>query len=134
MDENIEAILSSLPDKKPRSRLEPYFELIQELRRRGRTYREIAGILASKCNLRVAVSTLHEYMRIRSESRRARNPRRPDTPVGTGEASLRQSPDALGQRIAALKAKKYENDTKGNAYEFDADKPLRLNHSERINR
>jgi hypothetical protein len=42
MDAKTSAILDSLTDKPPRSRLEPHHELIQELRRRGRTYRDIA--------------------------------------------------------------------------------------------
>jgi len=35
-------ILDSLPEKQPRSSLEPYRDLIKELRKRGRTYQEIA--------------------------------------------------------------------------------------------
>src|SRR6516162_4929908 len=46
MDRKFEDILDTLPEKPPRSRLEPYRELIGELRKRGRTYRDIAGILA----------------------------------------------------------------------------------------
>jgi hypothetical protein len=40
----MQAILDRLPPKPPRSKLEPHAELIQELRRRGRSYREISGI------------------------------------------------------------------------------------------
>jgi len=45
MDAKFKEILDGLPDKRPRSRLEPYRELISGLRRRGRTYRDIAHIL-----------------------------------------------------------------------------------------
>jgi hypothetical protein len=51
MDDKFGGLLDSLPEKPPRSRLEPYSELIVELRRRGRTYREIARILAEKCKV-----------------------------------------------------------------------------------
>ena len=43
MDEKFEAILKSLADKPARSCLEPYRELIEELRNRGWTYREIVA-------------------------------------------------------------------------------------------
>ena len=36
------AELANLPPKPPRSKLEPHRELIRELRRKGRTYREVA--------------------------------------------------------------------------------------------
>ena len=36
--------LAGLPPKPPRSKLEPHRELIRELRRKGRTYREVARL------------------------------------------------------------------------------------------
>ena len=68
-------ILDSLPEKSPRSRLDPYLELIEELRRRGRTFREIAHILAERCYLETAASTIHDFIRTRSQ-RAQRSPRR----------------------------------------------------------
>jgi hypothetical protein len=38
VDAKFEAILNSLPAKEPRSRLEPYSELITEMRKRGHSY------------------------------------------------------------------------------------------------
>ena len=38
MGGHFQDILDSLPEKPARSRLEPYRELIEELRRRGRTF------------------------------------------------------------------------------------------------
>ncbi len=62
-------ILDGLPPKPPRSRLEPYRVLIEKLRRRRRTYREIACILAEKCDVRVSLSALHDFVRRRSLER-----------------------------------------------------------------
>jgi len=56
MDAKFKEILDGLPSKRPRSRLEPYGELIRELRRRGRTYRDIADILGEKCQVQVTAS------------------------------------------------------------------------------
>ena len=72
MDGKLQYILDSLPEKPPRSRLEPYRELIEELRRRGRTYREIAHVLGEKCHLETAVSTIHDFVRVRSANTRGR--------------------------------------------------------------
>ena len=69
MDDKLQVILDSLPEKPPRSRLEPYCELIDELRRRGRTYREIARILVEKCQLQVSRSTVHDFVRGRSRTK-----------------------------------------------------------------
>ena len=66
MDETFQAILDSLPPKPARSKLEPYAELIHELRRRGRSYHEIAGILADRCGVPVGVHTVYNFVRVRT--------------------------------------------------------------------
>jgi hypothetical protein len=66
MNETFKAILDSLPPKQPRSKLEPYTELIQELRKRGRSYREIAGILAERCGVCVGIHTVYNFVRVRT--------------------------------------------------------------------
>ena len=53
MNDQLKAIIEELPDKPPRSRLEPYKEFIEELRVRGRTYKDIVSILAEKFSIRV---------------------------------------------------------------------------------
>ena len=68
MDDRFRDILDSLPPKPPRSRLEPYAELINELRHRGTTYRNTAKILAEECQLEVSASTVHDFVRVRSRT------------------------------------------------------------------
>ena len=58
-------ILANLQDKAPRSRLEPYRELIMELRARKRTFQEIAAILGEKVDVHVTASGVHDYCRRR---------------------------------------------------------------------
>jgi len=70
MNARFEDILNGLPEKPPRSRLEPFRELIGDLRRRDRTYREIASILAEKCQLQTAPNTIHDFVRMRSLGQR----------------------------------------------------------------
>lgn len=69
-DEEIQSILDALPEKQPRSRLEPYGQLLDELRKRGRTYREIERILHEKCHVHVPRSTINDFVRRRSRPKR----------------------------------------------------------------
>ena len=48
MDDKVNEILDRLPAKPPRSRLDPHAALIEEMRRRGRTFAEIARVLAGR--------------------------------------------------------------------------------------
>jgi hypothetical protein len=125
-------ILDSLPEKPPHSRLEPYGELIDGLRRRGRTYRDVVEILAEKCQLQVSISTLHDFLRARS--RRNRNSTRiaatianavPPRAAG-GESVQQPSEDEVRQRIAAFKARKPVTTPSRDDFHFDPDEPLRL--------
>jgi IS30 family transposase len=142
LSDKFRAILDALPEKPPRSRLEPYSELIDELRRRRRTYREIVDVLAEKCNLRASISTLHDFVRakekeakkaakaLRTTVRQARdeNPRTVSPPAGTHKVrDDNPTDDEVRRRIAALKqrpARTPADSTK--QFEYNPDEPLRL--------
>jgi hypothetical protein len=62
--------LASLPPKPPRSKLEPHRELIRELRRKGRTYREVARLFEERVGFHVAPSTLHSFVKVRARHRK----------------------------------------------------------------
>jgi hypothetical protein len=74
MDKPLSEILKVIPPKPPRSKLEPHYELIRELRRQSRTYREIATILNDHLGVRVDHSTICDFVHLRA--RRARTSRR----------------------------------------------------------
>jgi len=82
MNPDFQDILDGLPEKPPRSRLEPYRPLIEELRRRGRTYQEIVEILEEKCQLHTAVSTVNDFMR--RCARTKQNPSKSTKPAVVG--------------------------------------------------
>ena len=119
VDDNFQDILDSLPEKPSRSRLQPYGRLIEELLRRRRTYREIARILAEKCQIQVSSSTIHDFVRRRSRSKRNPSERRASGPTeamrvsptaraeGKTRASVEEQEvrpvDGVHQRIIALK-------------------------------
>ena len=65
-NDDIQAILDKLPPKPPRSKLEPYAELIHELRRRGRSYCEIAGTLTGCCGVTAGTHTVYNFVRMRA--------------------------------------------------------------------
>src|SRR4051794_17689749 len=114
MDATFQAILDTLPPKPARSRLEPYAELIHELRRRGRSYREITAILADRCDVRVGVHTLYNFVRVRTKPPKKTNRSAKAAPPGPAPA-VTSIPDAatsrdgddgaadVWQRIQALK-------------------------------
>lgn len=63
--------LEALPSGNPRSKLEPHYNLIRELRRRRCTYKQIAQYLADQIGLSVTASTIHSFVAIRAKRRRA---------------------------------------------------------------
>jgi hypothetical protein len=131
-------VLDSLPPKSPRSRLEPYGDLIHKLRRRGRTYREIVDILAAQCALRVSMSTLHDFVRLQSilerrrKHRKAAKPNRGDQVIPTRTmARVDQgspAPDEIQERISDLRPTLNSSgvEPSSESFDYDPDEPLRL--------
>jgi hypothetical protein len=95
---NAFAEFADLPSKPPRSKLEPHRELIRELRRKGRTYREVARLFEERLGLHVAPSTLHSFVKVRAKHRK-----RTQFELPPLELSVVESP--VLDRVAALKAK-----------------------------
>lgn len=133
MDAKFKEILDGLPSKRPRSRLEPYGELISELRRRGRTYRDIAHILGEKCQVQVTASGVHDFVRTRSRVKGKSTKRFvigsmktvPTAPIVP--STRKSSADAeVQRRIEALKARKAVTKAAPDKFRFDPTQPLRL--------
>ena len=143
MDAKLKTILKNLPAKKPRSRLEPYRELIREMRRRGRSYREIIQALRDECDLQVSVSTLHDFVRLRSRSLK-QNPSRHS---GIGQITKAQKRSAelskdIGRGTSTQRSRKEHKGRAGphresqgtfakmpakkTLFQYDPDEPLRL--------
>jgi hypothetical protein len=139
MDERFQAILDSLPPKPARSRLEPYAELIHELRRRGRSYREITAILADRCGERVGVHTLYNFVRVRTPAlkKTSKPPRaaatgagaRPGSAVASGSRGGDGPNQEVWERIQALKERPVSAHTKSaeKVFRYDETVPLTVN-------
>lgn len=119
MEPTHQIILESLPPKSPRSKLEPHRELIRELRRKGRTYREVALLFHERLGLYVAPSTLHSFVKVRAKHRKQTQFELP--PI---EPSSAQRPDLSG--IAALRTKSLAPARKAARFVFRENEPLTL--------
>jgi hypothetical protein len=137
MDTDLTKILAELPIKPPRSRLEPYREFIEELRSRGRTYRDIAEILAEKCAVQVTGSGVHDFMRTRSRAKtqsagRGTKSNPPvSNPVAAETLPASASSEEVQRKIAALKARITAAERRPHGFEYNPDEPLRLKRSNR---
>ena len=58
----IQALLKDLPERAIRSGLEPYRELVLELRRRSFSYRQIAKLLVERCGFEISHSAIHDFV------------------------------------------------------------------------
>ena len=137
MDQNFNRILDSLPQKRSRSRLEPYAVLIRELLRRHRTYREIASVLLDRFQLHASISTIHDFVKrwtvpakkagrtgIESAQQKVRkNPTNISAKMPYAEAPA--TSDEVQGRIAALKARPIPKaETK--VFHYDPEEPLHI--------
>jgi IS30 family transposase len=140
MDDRFRDILEGLPEPAPRSCLDPLRELIDELHRRGRTYREIAHILAERCGVLVSVSTvfrfLHRRSRMTAQPRKGKSPQVPQikglsqTMVTEEKISLNSgtgaTSDEVQRRITSLKLRPAPAQTKSQSFHYDPNEPLHL--------
>ena len=73
MEPKFEAILKNLPPQVPRSRLQPYSDLIREMRKRGRPYREITEVLHAHFGVSAGISTVRDFVRQHLKSKAKQN-------------------------------------------------------------
>jgi IS30 family transposase len=126
MDDNTASVLRDIPDKPPRSKLEPYTDVIGALRRKRHTYREIAKFLHEHLDLEVAPSTIHDFVRIRR--RREKDMRTPAESQSPSKPKPTPQPEAVGvdERIAALKRRSSTVSQPKPLFVYDEDEPLKL--------
>jgi len=113
------AELGDLPPKPPRSKLEPHRELIRELRRKGRTYREVAHLFEERLGLYVAPSTLHSFVKVRAKHRKRTQFELPPIQLATAESPVLD-------RVSAFKAQPVVRTAKAARFVFRENEPLTL--------
>jgi hypothetical protein len=119
MEPELRTILESLPEKTYRSKLEPHRELIRELRRKGRTYREVAHFFEERLGLYVAPSTLHSFVKVRAKHRKRAQFELPPIQLASAEWPVLD-------RVSAFKAKPVVRTTKPARFIFRENEPLIL--------
>src|SRR5437773_4363471 len=105
MDDKIRTALDQMPEK-VRSKLEPHADVIRELRRKGRTYQEVAQFFAERLNLKVAPSTIHSFVRVRARRQHRlrielsppRDPGQSNVESANGNAEVRRRMEELKRR------------------------------------
>ena len=130
MDDKIRAVLDQMPEK-TRSKLEPHADIIRELRRKGRTYEDIANFFAERFGLQVAPSTIHAFVRVRARRhRRLRIELPPPTLTGTvsngSDRGSNEDIDEIRKKIEVLKRRPPIEQVTERRFEYDEDKPLQL--------
>ncbi len=139
-EQQIRSILNALPARQLRSRLEPYSELIDQLRKLGRTYREIEQILSEKCGIQAPRSTINDFVRRRSRRKgkiqksqilKEKNGNMPTAapPEEKEVLSVESGPpaaDDVYQRIAALKQRAAPIGKSTEVFHYDPNEPLHL--------
>jgi len=149
MDPNFQAILNSLPTNPTRSRLEPYRELILEMRKRRRSYREIACVLQESCDLRVGTSTINDFVLTINKSRPRQKSHMNNASLITkkdslvlrstykdrkdiqGRISTYKASEGIARNIKEVKDQPPDNRKKKAVFEYNPDEPLRLQRNQK---
>ena len=113
------AEISDLPPKPPRSKLEPHRQLIRELQRKGRTYREVSRLFGERLGLQVAPSTLHSFVKVRARQRKQVQFELPAVELPSAEPPV-------SARLAAFKAQPKVQESKRSRFVFRENEPLTL--------
>ena len=134
-------LLDQVPERAPRSKLEPHREVIRELRKKRRTYAEIAAFLREHLQLSVAPSTIHDFVKTRARQARQAAVERLELPPpvsspstspqekkpGPASSSPGLTAEAGRERIRALRVQPPTTDPKPARFAFDPTEPLTLN-------
>lgn len=141
MDEALRQLLDQVPERAPRSKLEPHREVIRELRKKRRTYAEIAAFLREHLQLSVAPSTIHDFVKTRARQARQAAAERVELPPAVSSLSTSPPEKKLGpaisspsltaeagrERMRVLRAQPPTANPKPSRFAFDPTEPLILN-------
>jgi len=129
-------LLDELPEREPRSRLDPYRELVAEMRRRKYSYREISRFMAERCGVVIChnavrnfinrhVSEIAATLQLDESGRQCAASR---DAAGDILPQTRQSEQAqaVHERIAALKRRSRAGPVAEPGFHFDPAQPLQL--------
>lgn len=116
-NDQLRRLMEEIPERRPRSRLIPYGELIAEMRSRNYSYREISRFLARHCEVAITHNAVRNYVkRCALESHGSSTSpilavqRAPVAGASTTKPeespNRREEMEAVRERIAALKTRR----------------------------
>lgn len=137
-EDQVRQLLNELPKRGPRSRLDPFRELILEMRNRQYPYRDISRFLAERCGVEISHNAVRNYL-----TRRCSDLPGPSTPAQAPpdrqsasepraivpeslESRTREQQQAVRDRIAALKHRSQPTPDADTSFRFDPAQPLTL--------
>lgn len=127
MDERLQSLIEQIPEKPPRSKLEKHHDVIRELRRKGRTYQEIAAFFREHLGVTVAASTIHAFVRVRARRRKPiPQVELPPSVVATAESPRAAVQSDVRERIEALKRKRPPEPPPEPIFKYNENEPLHL--------
>ena len=115
--------------------LEPYGELVDTLRDQGLTCRDIAALLAEKCQFVTSKSAVSRFLLARARRRRSAARKLSRRVSGSSPATSKPLPqhsaqrwndNEIRQKIADVKARKPVAEPTPDGFHYDPDEPLRL--------
>ncbi len=136
MDERIRQVLDQVPERPPRSKLEQHAEVIRELRRKRRTYQEIAVFFREHLQISVAPSTVHDFVKKRAKQARIRPAQVPKSPpdsaLGATPMPVPPTSDAVPppstkdtrDTIRTVRAHRVTTSREPSLFEFQLEPPL----------
>jgi IS30 family transposase len=126
MEAAISKLVEEISEKPPRSKLEPHAEVIAALRRKRRTYREVAQFLQEHLAISVAPSTIHDFVRVRRRREKRTADSNEEQPVPSRQVKAASATENdVQQRIAALK-RRGPQDQPQPLFTYEEDEPLKL--------
>jgi hypothetical protein len=156
MNAGLRRIFDNVPEDEPRSRLEPYRELILGWRREGRSHRRICELLSDQCGLQIGKTAMHQFVQRRSRPCKGNPESQAEPSVSTeylpglpapepeSEPTLtaapiglrrRRSPEELAAQREAIRAAFNKpvvpHEEEEEVFVFDPDKPLINKHYNR---
>jgi hypothetical protein len=135
MDERLRALIDQIPEKPPRSKLEPHMDVIRELRRKGRTYQEIAEFFGEHLNVTVAASTIHAFVQVRARRRKQRpqielpppaTEPNETAPGASNEVEAGRSDAEVRERMEAIKRRRPPEKAPKAKFEYNESEPLQV--------
>jgi hypothetical protein len=135
-EDQLRQLLKELPERGPRSRLDSFRELIVEMRNRQYSYRDISRFLAERCGVQISHNEVRNFLnRHCSGLPEPSPPAVPDRRSAGEPSSIRaeppeprrgEQPQAVRDRIAALKRRSHPTSDVGTSFRFDPAQPLTL--------